>query len=53
MIDWPKVVRDLERENAELKKRLEQTAMALSEQVELNKHLEKKCKHNTDVTTNN
>jgi len=32
----------LENENAELIKRLEQTAMALSEQVEINKYLEKK-----------
>jgi hypothetical protein len=31
----------LEKENAEIKKQLEQTAMALNEQVELNKHLEK------------
>jgi hypothetical protein len=32
----------LEKENAEIKKQLEQTAMALNEQVELNKYLEKK-----------
>ena len=32
----------LEKENAELEKRLEQTAMALKEQVQLNKYLEKK-----------
>jgi len=43
----------LEKENLDLRKCLEQTAMALQEQVELNKYLEKKCKHNTDVTTNN
>jgi hypothetical protein len=49
MIDWPKVVRDLEHDidfyvktNAELLKQLEQTQMALREQVELNKYLEKK-----------
>ena len=39
MIDWPKVVKDLETENARLKKDVEQFKMALAEQVELNKNL--------------
>jgi hypothetical protein len=50
MIDLPKVVLDLEAENAWLKKEieamkqdLEQFQMALAEQVELNKNLERKC----------
>lgn len=39
MIDWPKVVQDLEKENARLKKDVEQFQMALAEQVKLNKNL--------------
>lgn len=39
MIDWPKVVQDLEKENARLKKDVEQFQMALREQVELTKNL--------------
>ena len=39
MIDWPKVVQDLEKENARLKQDVEQFQMALREQVELNKNL--------------
>ena len=37
----------IEKENAELKKQLEQTAMALREQVQLNKYLEKRLSANT------
>jgi hypothetical protein len=54
MIDWQKVAQDLEHDidfyvkaNAELLKQLEQTQMALREQVELNKYLEKKNGTNT------
>jgi GH18 family chitinase len=41
MIDWQKVAQDLEKENARLKKDLEQFQMSLAEQVELNKNIEK------------